>query len=117
MALKFCAIFGGPPAGPPWGWLGLKDMILLWPAECMRKAGGDYWRDLETKNGIISMARRRRVRLPLFVEVGARHSSTVVIQYVTYVIYCLVTTGRPPLTHLPSLPFRRHLLMSSSKRD
>lgn len=28
MALKFCAMFGGAPAGPaPWGWCWLKDMI------------------------------------------------------------------------------------------
>ena len=38
MALKLCAIFGGAPAGPLWGWLGLKDMISSCATRCTRAA-------------------------------------------------------------------------------
>ena len=38
MALKFCAMFGGAPAGPPWGWLG-KDMAW-W---CVSREGWRVW--------------------------------------------------------------------------
>jgi hypothetical protein len=32
MALKSWAMFGGGPAGPPWGWRWLYDMLVLWQA-------------------------------------------------------------------------------------
>jgi hypothetical protein len=41
MALKSGAMFGGAPAGPPWGWLG-KDMSWWCMSRCLRRVWGFF---------------------------------------------------------------------------
>lgn len=48
MALKFCAMFGGAAAGPPWAWLGCSDMAGVLGRV---RAGGRAGRVVESISG------------------------------------------------------------------